>query len=476
MCLAALGSCLCTACAGCCCSAFKDCKAKYGPGSRIPYMFIMFIFSVFAICMVLFGEKILWSNDLLDVEFSVCNGRESCQGNGAVYRTSFTLFLFFAIHAFIVYCVLSFHYLFFIIKLFCIVVVLTITFFIPGAFFEDGYVNFARIGSGIFLLIQIYVLIGWAYDTNERINLQIIKYENEEQDGDNDKDEDELKGNKTLLCLYKLLIIGGTLIFYILTIIFWVFQFEWFVYEGKEYENEKCSFNQAMLAILIILVIILSILPPVLQTGSIFTTSIVSFYMSYLVYSALESSPNVECNWFANSSNQSSISLWLGCIITAAAISYTGFSVSKNQVNMTDGSSSLELKDMSNKKKRRKNTDDDEDLGSSNYDDATDTNIGSDDGMDPQSQAYISEKKSNVTFHICMAFAAIYMCMLYTGWGDASTSQETGKARGWTSVTVNLVCVLITTFLYGWTIVAPKVCPGRFEQSDDDDDQINMDI
>ena len=88
----------------------------------------------------------------------------------------------------------------------------------------------------------------------------------------------------------------------------------------------------------------------------------------------------------------------------------------------------------------------------------------------------VSEKKANVTFHVCMAFASIYMCMLYTGWGD-STATETSKARGWTSVVVNLVCVLVTVLLYGWTIIAPKVCPGRFApQSEEDDNEINMDI
>jgi len=472
MCLGAVVSCCATACAGCCCSAFKDCKAKYGPGSRIPYMFIMFISIVFAICMVLFGEEVLWSNDLLDVEFSICDGRASCQGNGAVYRTSFTLFLFFAIHAFIVFFVLSFHYLFFIIKLFCLVAVLTATFFIPGTFFEDGYVNFARVGSGIFLLIQIYVLIGWAYDTNDKINAKIIAYDEEEEDPDKDLDE---QGNKALLCLFKALIIGGTLVFYILCIVFWVFQFQWFVYYGGA---KNCSFGQAMLAIMIVLVLLLTILTPLLGTGSIFTTAIVAFYMSYLTYSALESMPDDDCNWFANKANQSSVSLWLGSIITAAAISYTGFSVSRNQVNMSDGSSSLELQDMSNKRKKKDgDNSDDEDLGSSNYDDATDTKInGDDDGLDSKSAALASERKANVTFHICMAFASIYMCMLYTGWGDDQLSSQ-GKARGWTSVTVNLVCVLITVVLYGWTLLAPKMCPGRFAPAEEgDDDRIDMDI
>eukprot|EP00486_Rosalina_sp_Unknown_P015118 CAMPEP_0201579080 /NCGR_PEP_ID=MMETSP0190_2-20130828/26352_1 /ASSEMBLY_ACC=CAM_ASM_000263 /TAXON_ID=37353 /ORGANISM="Rosalina sp." /LENGTH=145 /DNA_ID=CAMNT_0048013019 /DNA_START=1019 /DNA_END=1456 /DNA_ORIENTATION=+ len=145
---------------------------------------------------------------------------------------------------------------------------------------------------------------------------------------------------------------------------------------------------------------------------------------------------------------------------------------------MSDGSSSLELQDMSNKRKKKDgDNSDDEDLGSSNYDDATDTKInGDDDGLDSKSAALASERKANVTFHICMAFASIYMCMLYTGWGDDQLSSQ-GKARGWTSVTVNLVCVLITVVLYGWTLLAPKMCPGRFAPAEEgDDDRIDMDI
>jgi len=464
MCIGALASCACTAFGSCCCGAFKDCKAKYGPGSRIPYMFVMFIFSIFAVCMALFGDKILWENDLLDYEFSVCT-QASCQGNGAVYRTSFTLFLFFAIHALVVYCVLSFHYLFFTLKLFSLVAVLTLTFFVPGTFFEDGYVNFARVGSGIFLLIQIYVLIGWAWDCNEKINAKIIAYDTEEVSPDRDLDE---QGNKTLLCLFKALLIGGTLCFYAVTITFWALQFEWFVYYGGA---GTCSFNQAMLAICVVLSLILTVLPVAVGNGSIFTTAIVSFYITYLTYSALEGSPEAECNEFAG--EQSSLSMWLGFLITAAAISYTGFSVSRNQTKMSDGSDAIEMGatgSSANATTERKGSE--SDLGTSNYDDAVDKDEA---GGNENNEVLVSEKKANVTFHVCMAFAAIYMCMLYTGWGDDQVTEQS-KARGWTSVYVNLTCVWMTVLLYGWTIIAPKVCPGRFTMQEEEDDQINMDI
>merc|ERR1719317_1331187 len=259
--------------------------------------------------------------------------------------------------------------------------------------------------------------------------------------------------------------IGGTLVFFGITITFWVFQFEWFVYHGGA---GNCSFNQGMLALCVVMSLILFVLPIAVGNGSIFTTGIVAFYITYLTYSALEGSPDAECNSFAG--EQSSLSMWLGFLITAAAISYTGFSVSRNQNKMTDGSDAIQTKEIEMGSTKRKTSE--SDLGTSNYDDAVDKDEvdGGDKGED------VSEKKANVTFHVCMAFAAIYMCMLYTGWGDDQVSTES-KARGWTSVYVNLVCVWLTVLMYGWTVIAPKVCPGRFSmEADEDDDKINMDI
>ncbi len=103
--------------------------------SRIPYIFIMFIFSIFAVIMSLYGEKELWSNDLLNTSFKVCNS-STCEGNGSVYRVSFALFLFFLIHVVMVWMVLAFHWSFFFVKFLCLVAWLIASFFMDGDFFN----------------------------------------------------------------------------------------------------------------------------------------------------------------------------------------------------------------------------------------------------------------------------------------------------------------------------------------------------
>merc|ERR1711920_426355 len=179
-------------------------------------------------------------------------------------------------------------------------------------------------------------------------------------------------------------------------------------------------------------------------------------------------SPHAEGNYFAG--QRSSFSMWTGIFITTVAISYTGFSVSRNQTKMSDGSKALEADSAGSKPSTKRKTSEDED--DSNYNDVDDEQT-----ENMSTDQMVSEKKAYVTFHVCMAFASVYMCMLYTGWGDG-TATETSKARGWTSVAVNLICVLITVALYGWTLIAPKICPGRFGMGDEDDDdtEINMNI
>jgi len=342
---------------------------------------------------------------------------------------------------------------------------------IPGTFFEDGYVQFSRIGSSVFLLIQIYVLIGWAWDCNDRI---IDKIDEMQQDGASpDADEDEV-ANKRMICLFQTLLFGGTAAIYAAVVTLWVFEFQWFVY----IDQGNCQLNQAMLALMVILVLILTVLPPLLRNGSIFTTAIVSFYISYLTFAGLEASDDVDCNWYASSESSDNLSLWLGFLFTIAAISYTGFSVSKHFVEMSDGSKSTRADDRESAKDNSHDDDEEAEDGgtTSNYDDAVSGGDDETTAENPKDALMAAEKKANVTFHVCMTFASIYMCMLYTGWGDDQISSD-AKARGTTAMVVNILCVWVTAILYGWTLVAPKMCPSRFGEGDDDDDEeINMEI
>jgi hypothetical protein len=62
-----------------------------------------------------------------------------------------------------------------------------------------------------------------------------------------------------------------------------------------------------------------------------------------------------------------------------------------------------------------------------------------------------------------MTLIAMYACMVLTNWGNASadggssSSPTTGHVAMWMNASASWICVGI----YAWTLVAPKLLPGR---------------
>jgi len=345
------------------------------------------------------------------------------------------------------------------------------TFWIPDTVF-DGYAEFARIASAIFLLLQVIVLISWAWDVNDRIVVKINELQEEKACVNEAEQEKDLNRK---IKLYQFLLVLITLIVVAAIIILCLFMFRWFD------KNSSCSFGRTILIITIVLIFISICLPPLIQTGSIFTASVVGFYMAYLCYTGLSSYPRKQCNPFAD--KRDTASLWIGIIITAAAIAYVGFSTSKHEVlfpnddmnpnkhtkiNNTDDD--IELQVPKNKKQNDNdndiddNDDDTQDLNDCNGNDNDVEKKKGSDVVTDQSEASKAkiEQRANVLFHLCMAFAAIYMCMLYTNWGTNVVSKTQANSRGRVSLWVNIASLWATFILYVWTLVAPRICPQRF--------------
>ena len=159
-----------SACTMICCGACNKCgEAKTGAISRLPYIFLFFVSSIFALLMSLYGES---EFGFKFYHTHICQSEE-CEGNGSVFRVSFCLFIFELIHVIIVYKATAFHHLFFAFKFMAFVAVLVCAFVIDGLnpiFDEWGEV--ARYFSGLYLLIQILIFVSWSYDLNEYLRLR----------------------------------------------------------------------------------------------------------------------------------------------------------------------------------------------------------------------------------------------------------------------------------------------------------------
>jgi hypothetical protein len=236
----------------------------------------------------------------------------------------------------------------------------------------------------------------------------------------------------------------------------WALMFTWFGQKG-------CTTNQALISITIVAVVALNFVSIYVEHGSIFVTAIVSCYGSYLCYSGLQSNPDTDCNSY---DGKNTLNLWLGILITAAALSYAGFSVS-NTTNQAIKETKEEDKpavELETKKEETDKEETDGDVGVSNYDDIEDEPKKKSKKRlsgEQLSEADIAERRHNVIFHICMAFAAIYISMLYTNWATDTGNESSASGRGKVSLGVNVGAEWLSFVAYLWTLIAPLLCSNR---------------
>jgi hypothetical protein len=445
-------------------------------------MFLMFCSCLFAVIMAVFGEKELYRVPLFKTSLRACS-TASCKGNGAVYRVSFTLFLFFLVHSMAVKKWMPFHWSWLNWKILMFIIVLIVTFFIPASFFR-GYAEFARVASVFFLIIQVIVLLLWAMETADELQWKIDqvteKVQNEEYE-----DEELAEAEMKAACCNRVILLLVTFGSLAVCITVWVFCFIWFGNDGA-----GCEGKETLIGVSIVLVIAIYALTLYAKHGSLFTTGIVALYVTYLLYSGLSSAEGSKCNQLARRNERST--MWLGIVFTALSLSYIGFSVSKNftlcfdddgppeeeaaaakasggdgvdlEVALDAGATEKEsnyddLDEDADKKKKKKK---------SKSDDTGATEV--DEDMAKYS-AYENdvEQKQNFIFHVCMTFASLYVAMLYTNWATASANDSTARGRGSASLAVNIAAMFLVFGLYCWLLAAPMMFPDRFKHVDEEE-------
>lgn len=139
------------------------------------------------------------SKNLLNLySFKNCDGNEVCLGNQCVYRISFGAFIFFLMMGIATYVpstdAAAIHMDWWIFKILGFPALIGLGFLIPNGFFTI-YAEIARVISGFFLLLQILILVDFAYDLHEHLT--------------HEGDEDEMAGLEK--CMY--LGLSGTFFF-----------------------------------------------------------------------------------------------------------------------------------------------------------------------------------------------------------------------------------------------------------------------
>lgn len=257
----------------------------------IAMIFISIVVSlIFKWQLVALGLKDFYS-------FESCNGDGNCLNNQAIYRISFGTFLFFLIMGIATYLpstdANAIHLDWWIFKLIGYPALIAVGFLIPNGFF-DVYAEVARVVSGLFLLLQVIILIDFAHDAHE-----YLTHANEDGGADN------MTGTDRMLYLgFASICVGSAVIGSILLYVFY----------------PPCTQNIMFISISLIVGLLLfctsvsdkvdvGILPP----------AVVFLYGVWLTFTALMSIPNETCNlpesdgWFQ---------LILSTVVTIVSVTY----------------------------------------------------------------------------------------------------------------------------------------------------------
>jgi len=357
-------------------------------------------------------------------------GTVTCYGALAVYRVTFGLTVYHAILALFLIGVknstdwrASIQDGWFPVKFIALVGLVVLSFLIPNSFFRV-YGWIMVVGAAFFILIQLVLLVEFAYSWAES---WLLKMEDEELETGGDSKKWYIL---LLTATFALLAAGIAL-------------------TGAMYKlfcPSDCGVNIFFVTFNLIAGLAycaLAVHPKVREgrpSSGMLQAAVVFVYSTYLVWSALMSEPSDDgCNPFSTFSHGSqAVSLTIGAAFTILSVVYS---------TIRAGTASNELLGSSDNQKPLLSTDEEDGEGPAQApDDETE------------------ETTYNYSFfHLSFALGGMYVCMLLTNWMTITGVDAEGVAvdTGYVSVWVKMVSSWLTVLMYVWSLIAPIVLPDR---------------
>ncbi|NWY96403.1 SERC2 protein, partial [Loxia curvirostra] len=421
------GSAPCLLC-GCCPSA------KNSTISRLLFTFFLFLGTLVSIIMIIPGvEKELHklpgfcegSGSVLGVQTNVdCS---SFLGHKAVYRMGFAMAAFFCLFAVLMVCVRSskdpraaLQNGFWFFKFLALVGITVGAFYIPDGAFTSVWFYFGVVGSFLFILIQLVLLIDFAHSWSQRW------LHNAEQGS--------AKGWYAALCTVTFLFYAASIAAVVLL----------YVYYTKP---EGCTEGKAFISINLILCLIVSvvsILPKIQEAqphSGLLQASLITLYTIYVTWAAL-----------ANVPSKPDLPGLGGGMAGAGALT-AGVSVPLCPWGLT-----RVLRSSDHPQVNKLMLTEESGAGAG----AGAGPGGAEEGG--EHRAYDNEQDGvsyNYTFfHLCLLLAALYIMMTLTNWYRPDESLQV-LSSPWTAVWVKICSSWAGLLLYLWTLVAPLLLPDR---------------
>jgi len=489
--------CCCGAAASkCCCACCPNSDQKTsGKKAKKFYLFLQFLAVLFALTMRYWGGREIkisqWTVGCETGDDVVIDG---CRGNAAVFRISMMQAIFFFFMMFGSWWSADFHVTQACGKILLWIGLMVASFFIPNNVFDDsGYAWFSRVVSVLFLLLQLVILIDFAYKWNEGWleNADELQQEQGEPEKMN-------KWHYSMLgfavFLFAIWIVGVALLF--------------------KYYN-TCPLDKFFTAFTLILPLLGTACA--LGTGApVLPASVIASYSTYLCWGALNANPDEACAAVQNGvRDQSPAVIVVGIIFAAVSLVWMSLSTAESAKTLelefqTEQKAQQQRRRLNGSKSSEEPLYDDKD---SVVTDAPQAERGAEAGDvemsgEAKSGSGIAQRDVTVTvaeqkrmqqqddeeaekyggeevvqqrlddadrekywiFHFIMMLAAVYLAMLLTDWGSnpdpsvtntTSATSDGAPTEGKTSMWVKTISQWLANLLYIWTLCAPRVFPDR---------------
>jgi len=312
-------------------------------------------------------------------------------------------------------------------KIMSVILLLVVSFFIPNSFF-DVYADIARFVAGVFLLLQIVVLIDFGYSLNERWTSD-----------DNDK-----RWLILLLCA----------VMFAVSIVLCVFCFEWFT-------QGSCTRNEFFIGWTLTVTVLLTGVSVTerVSHGALLPSCVMMLYCFYVLYSALSSDPS-SCNTIQGG-NSNTVQVVIGILLAGVSVCYAGWNLSNSRTLFDEAPE--EAHDPESTSLQQSAPIPPPESATTTSNNTNEESKPASSGDESEEQVLI--RKQNRKFHFFMACASMYLAMLLTNWGDSNGSSISTYDMGTTSMWIKIASQWATFLLYAVTLFAPLICPDRFEDS-----------
>lgn len=446
-----------SACSACVCLGSCCCRGTGGVSPRSAKA-INFLFLLGGVVVTLllyrYGDDIPGTHGFFSIKAGCSPDGESsladCFGLQSVFRISFALAAFYLFSAIASAFSTGFHLHLWGLKFLLWLALIILSFFIPYNFFA-GYVQLARVVSVLFLVVQVVILIDFAYKVHEALAVRVERMQSHL----------EQEYATVGLCQngWKFIYLGVvlTLLSASCAVLFWLFHFV-----NKNPVN--CSEDKLFLAITFISGVVLTLMSASRYFGQRGTVapSVLFAYCTWMVWSAMTSNPKVGCAPIQYDGS----SKWapaVGILISTAAFMWMAYS-STSSVPGVVASKSEETKPAATSQ-------------------STATPLLTGDGAAAPTTVTRGESKTEHAdeehasstpgpakphadrywvFHLVMVLGAMYMSMVLSNWQtDANKATYVSNNVDKTTMWLKIASEWIAIVMFAWTLVAPRIFPDR---------------